>query len=221
MQFNNPLIFSILSVLKDANKPLSLYQLIKILEDQGYDLINAALDGVTENSEANQLNLFRKNFIVMNALYQLKLDFSDTGIKLFVSSLNIFLVTEINSEFNDLSIEVNDLSIEVNEEADQALSDYYLDWNNFNNTGKDEVDALLKSFWRSFNQYNKLSHECDKRLDSLQVLGLESKASWKDIQQTYRKLVTVYHPDKGGNSLKFIKIREAYLILKLTYKLSH
>lgn len=207
---DNPLILSVLSALKESDSSLSLYQLIGILEDTGLDLEKS-----TELT-SNDMRLFRKNFVVMNALYQLKKDLLDSGYSLFISSLKIELIADNEIKNRSLIIDsAEDLS------TDEALSAYYLNWDNYNSTDEQAVEDLLKSFWSTYTDYNKRHYQEDKRLDSLQVLGLESSASWKDIQQTYRQLVKVYHPDKGGNSLKFIKIREAYLILKLTLIKSH
>jgi len=200
---NNPLIISILNILKDTDKFISLYQLMKILEKSGYDLIRCSAD------ESNEVKIFRKNFIVMNALYELNSDLSGSGYRLYISSLKIQLLVDGNGLTSE------DQAVEA------SLSKYYLDWNNFHGTDNEDVEALLKSFWVSYKNYNQLTYGNDKRLDSLDVLGLESSASWKDIQQAYRQLIKIYHPDKGGNSLKFIQVRKAFLILKLTHDVSH
>lgn len=207
---DNPLILSVLSALKESDSSLSLYQLMRILEDTGLDLERCS------ELTSNDMRIFRKNFVVMNALYQLKKDLLDSGYSLFISSLKIELIADNEIKNRSLIIDsAEDLS------TDEALSAYYLNWENYNSTDEQAVEDLLKSFWSTYTDYNKRYYQEDKRLDSLQVLGLESSASWKDIQQTYRQLANVYHPDKGGNSLKFIKIREAYLILKLTLIKSH
>jgi len=207
---DNPLILSVLSALKETKESLSLYELMKILENTGYDLVRSS-----DESSAD-MKLFRKNFVVMNALYQLKRDLNDSAYSLYISSLKIELIA--NKQIDDQLLSVDSAE---DLRTDDALSTYYLDWNNYNSTDEEGVECLLKSFWNSYTDYHKWHHQDDKRLDYLQVLGLESSASWKDIQQTYRQLIKVYHPDKGGDSLKFIKIREAYLILKLTLNKSH
>ncbi len=201
---DNPLVLTILNELRQSDESLSLYKLIKILEKQGYVLADQEVD------ESSQMMLFRKNFVVMNALYQLKLNLIDSGFNLFISSLKIQLIPELNIDTLAPAVRSSDV------QADAALSDYYLNWDNFYLTDEQGVEKLLSGFWNCFTKYHQSHHVDDKRLDSLQVLGLESSASWKDIQQAYRQLITVYHPDKGGDSLKFIKIREAFLILKLT-----
>jgi len=201
----NPFILVIFNILKNNNKTLSLYGLIKILEKSGYELIEKDIN------ESNDLILFRKNFIVMNALYQLKIDLLDSDFELTISSLKIMLLTKSLDKGLGLPTESTDDILTA-----EALSEYYLNWDHYHLTNEQGVKELLDGFWDRFIDYNQGQNRYDKRLDSFQVLGLKSSASWKDIQQTYRQLITVYHPDKGGNGLKFIKIREAYLILKLT-----
>lgn len=166
-------------------------------------------DGSTESAE---LQLFRRNFIVMNALYQIQRDFRDTAYKLSISSLKIFIYAPESSEDGAL-IESGREDIE----ADRALSEYYLNWENYRSTDQQTVDELLNGFWQRYTEYNQRQKAIDKRLDALQKFGLKSNASWKDIQRAYRRKVAMTHPDKGGTSHLFMEIRAAYLILKLTH----
>jgi len=50
-------------------------------------------------------------------------------------------------------------------------------------------------------------------MDPYRVLGLDKKASSREIKDAYRKLALENHPDKGGESGKFQKISDAYEIL--------
>lgn len=205
MHSDNPLCVVILSILKDANESISLYDLMKHIEAKGYSL-NTDKDEIS-----SELKIFRKNFVTMNSLYQLQQDIKDTGYYLHISSLEIILVTEtaqintnlVDNKYHDPLV-------------DKALSKFYLDWSNFHGTDQKAVEKLLAGFWNQYTQYNQMQNAKDKRLDALQILGLELSSSWEDTQQAYRNLIALHHPDKGGNSHQFIKIREAYLILKLT-----
>jgi hypothetical protein len=49
----------------------------------------------------------------------------------------------------------------------------------------------------------------NKPIESFKVLGLDSEASTDDVKNAYRQLSMQHHPDKGGNSDKFIEITEA------------
>lgn len=42
------------------------------------------------------------------------------------------------------------------------------------------------------------------------ILGIEPNASKDDIKKAYRKMAGRYHPDKGGDTVKFQEIQEAY-----------
>ena len=223
MYSENPLCVVVLSILKETNEPVSLYSLMQRIEEAGYSLVNnneAGCDTAGNVDEENtdevkplsdSLRLFRKNFVVMNALYQIKKSLQDTGYKLSISSLSITLTEESSHKGQNLALDGLDEDIRV----DSALSDYYLDWGNYRASNQKLVDDLLGNFWKHFTKYNTFCADKDKRSYALKVLGVESDASWKNIKEAYRNKVAMYHPDKGGTSAQFIEIREAYQILNL------
>ena len=92
-------------------------------------------------------------------------------------------------------------------DCDAALRSYYLKWQHLEETTGDDVKALLSGFWQRFYTF-------DQQPEALDYLGLDADASWPEIQQTYRRLAASHHPDKGGDKMLFIKIREAYELLK-------
>jgi len=49
--------------------------------------------------------------------------------------------------------------------------------------------------------------------DYYQILGIDKTASKDEIKKAYRKLAHKYHPDKGGDEVKFKEINEAYQVL--------
>ena len=202
MYSSNPLILAVLSILKNNKEALGLYELMQQLESQGYTLVNDA------EHLTYELIMFRKNFVVMNALYEIQRDVLESGYYLYISALEINLCVASSSDAKSLIGDDKDI------EADQKMSSYYLDWSNYNSTDQAAVEALLNNFWSRFNEYNKYKKSDEQRLDALTILELESDASWEDIQKSYRKKIAVNHPDKGGDSKKFIEIREAFQILK-------
>jgi len=146
----------------------------------------------------DQLAIFQKHFMVMNALHQLQKQLlEEEQLLLDISPLKIHLVTASHRS-NDR---------EITESDDAKLSEYYLDWSNFENTDREDVENLLKSFW-------KLYINTDKRSEALTVLKLEEDACNKTINQRYRELAAIHHPDKGGDSMTFIRIRQAFEMLK-------
>lgn len=223
MYSDNPLCLIVLSILKDTKESISLYTLMKSIEKAGYSLVNnntgskgadysATISSVGSGKTApsNELLLFRKNFVVMNALYQIKNDLNGSGFNLYISSLNIVLA----SEGQDCGLNLSVLT-EEDRLTDEALSQYYLDWDHYSASNEGIVEDLLSSFWNYFTKYDNLHNGEDKRSYALKTLGLESSASWENIKQAYRIKIATSHPDKGGTSTQFIEIREAYQILNL------
>ena len=181
----NPLITDILSLLNRSPEGITEYLIIKSLEEHiGFEDIAADY----------QLAIFQKHFMVMNALHQLQKELmEEEQIFLDISPLKIQLITT-NSQSNNR---------ELTESVDVKLSEYYLDWANFKNTNKQDVEKLLESFW-------KLYINADKRMAALLILELEENACGETINRRYRKLAALHHPDRGGDPMNFIRIRQAY-----------
>lgn len=185
----NPLIPDILSLLQQHPKGITEYLIIKSLEEH---------TGFEHIGDDDQLAIFQKHFMVMNALHQLQKQLlEDEQLFLDISPLKIHLVIASHQSSNS----------EITESDNAKLSEYYLDWSNFENTDKEDVEKLLESFW-------KLYINTDKRSEALTVLKLEEDACNKTINQRYRELAAIHHPDKGGDSMTFIRIRQAFEILK-------
>jgi molecular chaperone DnaJ len=56
--------------------------------------------------------------------------------------------------------------------------------------------------------------------DYYQVLGIPRNATKEEIKKAYRKLAHQYHPDKGGDEMRFKEINEAYQVLSNDQKRS-
>ncbi len=192
---HNPLKRSILEILRESSEPLKEYDLHTTLG-------GCAFAQFVENC-SNELSLFRKHFLVMNALYELHDELLSEGIYLQISALHIQL-KKVNKKVRPSSCSVKALSADI---TFQKLSEYYQNWQHFNKTNDDDVSSLLQQFWKKF-----LANE--EKAQSLACLELTEEASWSDIQQRYRQLCQQHHPDKGGDSLYFIEIRQAYDNLK-------
>lgn len=50
-------------------------------------------------------------------------------------------------------------------------------------------------------------------MDPYQVLGVPKTATQDDVKKAYRKLASLHHPDKGGDTARFQQIQGAYDIL--------
>lgn len=188
---NNPLTAPILSLLRESPDGLSEHALIKRLEWPPELCADTAQEG--------DLVLFRKHFLVMNALYRLQEQLADEGLQLRIDPLLIVLQPGPESDAR------NDWELA----ADQPLRRYYLDWDNLQQTGADDVAALLRGFWERY-------HALDRQAEALRLFGLAGmeELTWGAIQRRYRQLATQHHPDKGGESGRFIEIRAAYELLR-------
>jgi DNA-J related protein/DnaJ domain len=186
---NNPLSAPIAKILRSHPGGLSEYELLKQLEFDCFTLDHDC----AENSE---LLLFRKHFLVMNALYILQPIMWEEGDYLSISAINIELQPIAPESTNTLPCE----------EGEQALRDYYLDWSQFEQSSDESVEQLLAGFWQRYFAE-------DKKYQALTLLELEPDCSWSEIRIAYRRLAAANHPDRGGKAERFREIREAYELL--------
>ncbi|MDH5570847.1 MAG: DnaJ domain-containing protein [Gammaproteobacteria bacterium] len=187
-QHQNPFIIPILDILKQATGDLGEYDLIKTLEQQGFDF-------PVEN-DGYEMALFKKHFITMNALYHLQDELLADGYYLSISPLLIKLE----------SAQINSTGQQLQDDVPAEVRDYYLDWQHFEKTRSDDVKAMLSDFW---NRY----YAVDQRMEAYQVLGIDEQSSHEEVVLAYRRLAAEYHPDKGGDKIRFIEIRQAYEVL--------
>ncbi|MFK5986997.1 MAG: DNA-J related domain-containing protein [Pseudomonadota bacterium] len=147
------------------------------------------------------LGTFRKHFLVMNALYELHEELLSQNIFLHISALEIQLKKKLSQAPLTTS---NGIFIDS---GFSKLSSYYRNWDNFYQVNDKDVAQLLQQFWNTF-----LANE--EKASSLANLELKVDANWSEIQQQYRRLCQKHHPDKGGDALRFIQIKQAYENLK-------
>ena len=154
-----------------------------------------AQQGVLPPLDANpEQNLFKKNFLIMNALFELQTQLLPKH--LIISSLHIEL-TEPSS----------------NVATQSHLKSYYLNWENYDTSAKD-IEALLDSFWQQFNPLIKQPVEQIEPL--LKAWQLPPNFSLGMLQKRWRQLALKHHPDKQtGSACKFRQIRAEYEQLKL------
>ena len=184
---HNPLLADILTLLKSSPAGISEYAIHQALAEH---------ESIKTPNGDSQLCLFKKHFMVMNALYQLKQQLWQSEQRV----LNI----------SPLSITLSDAQISSSENSTLAepdtLSAYYLDEINFQNTSEADVKKLLDNFWQRF-----VSN--DERHTALNQLDLDGNATHEQIEQRYRQLVAQHHPDRGGQTKDFVSIRQAYEVL--------
>ena len=177
-------------MIQGSSQGISEYALLTALQED--ESVTVFSDDFFSHADAN-VTLFRKHFLIMNALYQLQARLITEGQYLLVSPLEVRLGPVNESDAVYLSTE----------NADQKLREYYLDMRHIDQTEKAEVDGMLDGFWQRYTAN-------DKRYDALQTLGLTTEADLDKVKQTYRRLASEHHPDKGGDSIQFTAIRQAY-----------
>jgi hypothetical protein len=188
----NPLIWPLLTIIKNSEQSWQVHHLATELKLQGLlpDLDN----------DPNKA-LFKRNFLLMNALYQLQ----ETLLPeqwLQVQSMNIQL-------FSDLPTDLYAVM-----QQDDGLRSYYLDWQHFE-TSSVKIEELLTGFWGRYrDSFGVKASQLDKA-KSLKVFGLDSNASKQDIRRQWRKLALKLHPDRAtGDQIKFHEACEAWQVLR-------
>lgn len=187
---DNPLVWPVYSLLKSNPKSWKLNELYLALQRQG----------ITEQLDQDPgRQLFKINFLLMNALYQLR-DLLGETQALMISVLDIRLL---------------DAGVSTAASVDKwdALGAYYLDWQNFE-ASSEQVHDLLSSFWRGYRRcHGGLSVVA--REQALALFELDSDASPPQIRQQWRRLALRWHPDRaGGDEEKFKALCEAWQSLR-------
>lgn len=147
------------------------------------------------NAYTDELSLFQCHFILFHHLYRLRDELW-------------------NERQGDIAIHC--LKIVLHPCPDRAghlpatpdsLRTYYLDLTHLEKTGKQEILALLDTFWL---RYTRL----DRRAEALAALGLADPVDDQAIKRRYRELVMEHHPDRGGEMKKLQAINAAMGLLE-------
>lgn len=198
----NPLVWPVLKLLRDE----TYYQ-----EKMGWKVneILAALsklDLLPKLDVSSDKDLFKKNFLIMNALYQLQTLLQEEKY-LQIDSMDI--------RFVDLqSVKKNNREQNANIARHDPLREYYSNWDNYE-TSVQEIQQLFDDFWSRYAQYNKRSENPMSRSQALSLFNLEPDATRIDIKRRWRRLALQWHPDrKEGNEKKFRLYCEAWALLR-------
>jgi DnaJ-domain-containing protein 1 len=188
----NPLIWPLLSIIKSSEQSWQVHHLATELKLKG---LLPDLD-----KDPNKA-LFKRNFLLMNALYQLQ----ETLLPeqwLQVQSMNIQLFSSLPADLHAMM------------HQDDGLRSYYLDWQHFE-TSSDKIEDLLTGFWgRYHDSFGVKASQLDKA-KSLKIFGLDTSASQQDIRRQWRKLALKLHPDRAtGDQVKFHEACEAWQVLR-------
>lgn len=188
----NPLLWPILDILRKQPSNWKVHTLAHELSQKGY---------IQQSDESPDKDLFKRNFLLMNALYQLQETLYPDGW-LQVEAMNIVLMSAIEASRH--SVDTND-----------PLREYYLDWKNYE-ADEGEVRRLLNDFWSRYQRYigGNISDDLD-RSKALHLFELDADATRTEIRRQWRKLALRWHPDReNGNADRFRVLCNAWNVLR-------
>ncbi|EOU3283530.1 DNA-J related domain-containing protein [Vibrio harveyi] len=188
----NPLLWPILDILRKQPSNWKVHTLAHELSQKGY---------IQQLDESPDKDLFKRNFLLMNALYQLQETLYPDGW-LQVEAMNIVLMSAIEASRH--SVDTND-----------PLREYYLDWKNYE-ADEGEVRRLLNDFWNRYQRYigGNVSDDLD-RSKALHLFELDADATRTEIRRQWRKLALRWHPDReNGNADRFRVLCNAWNVLR-------
>ncbi|KFZ37379.1 molecular chaperone DnaJ [Shewanella mangrovi] len=189
---DNPLIWPLMTLFKTSVRSWKVHHLATELQQRG---LMHHLDDSPEK------DLFKRNFLLMNALYELQeMLLPEQWLQVKSMDIQLFRLAPSN--------------VLLLQHQDQALREYYLDWRNYD-TCANVVKEMLASFWHSYEKYIGANPKRLAHMDALKVMELELDASDRDIRRQWRKLALRWHPDRpDGDAVKFRQICEAWQALK-------
>ncbi|WP_194868307.1 DNA-J related domain-containing protein [Pseudoalteromonas sp. PPB1] len=159
----------------------------------------AALDaeiGLPKLDNDPDKDLFKRNFLLMNALYQLQHEGAEQGYHLQVEAMDIRLTEQPAKS----ALQTQD-----------PLRDYYLDWRNYD-TSKDDVIALLDQFWQRYLKLPQLAPQ--QHAELIKKWQLPTPYCRRQLSKRWRTLAFAAHPDQQGNNSEFQQLQYEYEQLK-------
>lgn len=192
----NPLIWPIFEVLKSSGNTWKVHVLSAHLHELGY---------LPELDEIPEKDVFKRNFLIMNALYQLQ-EILIPEYWLQVEAMNIKLFFPSSASVSDHAINATD-----------PLREYYLEWDNYE-ASEGEVKRLLNEFWKHYQSFIGGSPKTMDltRKKALDLFELDELATPEEIRKRWRRLALKWHPDRdGGDSDTFRMLCEAWNLLRI------
>lgn len=174
-----------LSLLNDTPAGVTEHTLITHLAQQGVPPFH-------ESGRSSLLSLFQKHFLLFHALYRLRCQLPP-GRDLHIHCLDIRLSARATNQHTLPG-------------QHDALASYYLDLKPLYHTDAAAVDALLQFGHTSLAQHQQIDQ-------AYATLALKPGCKLADIKSSYRQLAMTHHPDRGGNSERFLAITQAFDIL--------
>lgn len=188
----NPLLWPMLEILRKQPSNWKVHTLASWLGEQGY---------ISKLDDSPDKDLFKRNFLIMNALYQLQ-DTLYPDSWLQVEAMDIQLMSSMEALRHKIDIH-------------DPLRDYYLDWRNYE-ADEDEVRRLLNEFWTTYQKFIGGSSVASvDKTKALSLFELNTDATPAEIRKQWRKLALRWHPDReNGDAERFRVLCEAWNVLR-------
>ncbi|CAH8220100.1 Molecular chaperone DnaJ [Vibrio aestuarianus] len=188
----NPLLWPMLEVLRKQPSGWKVHTLAANLSELGFMPV---LDDSPEK------DLFKRNFLIMNALYQLQETlYPEKWLQ--VEAMNIMLMPAQRAIHCEIDL-------------DDPLREYYTQWHNYE-ANEGEVRRLLNEFWTRYRKAVGGTNDLNmNRMNALKLFKLPAEATQLEIRRTWRKLALKWHPDRdNGNAETFRVLCEAWNVLR-------
>ncbi len=189
----NPLLWPILEVLKRQPSGWKVHTLAAYLSE---------LELMPTLDERPEKDLFKRNFLIMNALYQLQETLYPKQW-LQVEAMDIVLMPMFRTASHYVDVE-------------DPLREYYCQWEHYE-ASEGEVKRLLNEFWKRYRKFvgGSVNDKDLNRAQALRLFELSPDASYFEIRKTWRKLALRWHPDRErGNAERFRILCEAWNVLR-------
>ncbi|EGQ9762126.1 DNA-J related domain-containing protein [Vibrio alginolyticus] len=188
----NPLLWPMLEILIKQPSNWKVHTLASSLGEQGY---------ISKLDDSPDKDLFKRNFLIMNALYQLQ-DTLYPDSWLQVEAMDIQLMSSMEALRHKIDIH-------------DPLREYYLDWRNYE-ADEDEVRRLLNEFWTTYQKFIGGSSVASvDKTKALSLFELNTDATPAEIRKQWRKLALRWHPDReNGDAERFRVLCEAWNVLR-------
>lgn len=171
------------AILGEAPQGWKEFELLQRLRQEGWP-------SFAYTSPADELTLFRLHFLLFHLLYLLRERLRENG--------------QGDMEIHCLGIALRPFQPNPHNlpGAPDPLGSYYLESRHLEETGAEEVGAMLESFWQQYARW-------EGRAEALARLELPVSASRDEIRRRFRELAKRHHPDRGGDARQFIALRAA------------
>lgn len=189
---DNPLIWPLFSLLQNSNHSWKVHLLATELQAKGL---------MQDLDEDQDKALFKRNFLLMNALFQLQdILLPEHWLQVKAMEIQIFNIIPSN--------------LESSLREDDALREYYLNWVNYD-TCPNIIREMLESFWSRYEDYIGTNPNLMHKDQALKVFELNHDATNREVRRRWRKLALQWHPDRpDGNTVQFRKVCEAWQTLR-------